>query len=227
MICSVASIFAWTRGLAFRAKLDGNTNLKRFADDLEACCIELIDQDKIMTKVCQDCTRPHNALTLTTGSCTEHTRQEYEARALCLGELFFHLQSQNTADVSIADRRVALRMPRQAQDKGRCVHQVMVMLDSILQLICSLLCCPEVNVQMHYCAFVLSCEASLTAIGAQRGSSKRPCREYFQSRFFSADRRKSKVQHACYLLGSHFFLSFGHTYLIPLTGPTLITPFAD
>ena len=119
MICSVASIFAWTRGLAFRAKLDGNTNLKRFADDLEACCIELIDQDKIMTKVCQDCTRPHNALTVITGSCAEHTRQEYEARALRFGESSRQLQSENIAEVSIADRRVALRMPRQAQDKGR------------------------------------------------------------------------------------------------------------
>lgn len=154
MICSVASIFAWTRGLAFRAKLDGNTNLKRFADDLEACCIELIDQDKIMTKVCQDCTRPHNALTVITGSCAEHTRQEHEARALRPGESCRQLQSENIAEVSIADRRVALRMPRQAQDEGRCVHQVKVMLDSILQLICSLLCSSEAIVQMHHCAFV-------------------------------------------------------------------------
>ncbi|KAL7004617.1 Isocitrate dehydrogenase [NADP], mitochondrial precursor (Oxalosuccinate decarboxylase) [Cystobasidiomycetes sp. EMM_F5] len=47
---SVASIFAWTRGLIFRAKLDGNEKLRKFAEDLEACCIELIDDDGIMTK---------------------------------------------------------------------------------------------------------------------------------------------------------------------------------
>lgn len=46
----VASIFAWTRGLAFRAKLDGNEPLAHFCEDLEAACVEVIDQDGIMTK---------------------------------------------------------------------------------------------------------------------------------------------------------------------------------
>jgi len=46
----VASIFAWTRGLAFRAKLDKNDALKRWCDDLEAACVEVIDVDGIMTK---------------------------------------------------------------------------------------------------------------------------------------------------------------------------------
>ena len=46
----VASIFAWTRGLLFRANLDGNTALKKFCEDLEASCVETIDQDGIMTK---------------------------------------------------------------------------------------------------------------------------------------------------------------------------------
>ncbi|KAI0356831.1 isocitrate dehydrogenase [Trametes cingulata] len=46
----VASIFAWTRGLLHRAKLDGNEELKAFCQDLEAACVEVIDQDGIMTK---------------------------------------------------------------------------------------------------------------------------------------------------------------------------------
>jgi len=46
----VASIFAWTRGLLHRAKLDGNDALKAFCEDLEAACVEVIDEDGIMTK---------------------------------------------------------------------------------------------------------------------------------------------------------------------------------
>src|SRR5258708_4172243 len=46
----VASIFAWTRGLLHRAKLDGNEPLRRFCLDLEAACVEIIDKDGIMTK---------------------------------------------------------------------------------------------------------------------------------------------------------------------------------
>ncbi|KAH9474679.1 Isocitrate dehydrogenase [NADP], mitochondrial [Psilocybe cubensis] len=46
----VASIFAWTRGLLHRAKLDGNDALRNFSLDLEAACVEVIDQDGIMTK---------------------------------------------------------------------------------------------------------------------------------------------------------------------------------
>lgn len=46
----VASIFAWTRGLAFRAKLDGNQPLKEFCDALEAACVEVIDVEGVMTK---------------------------------------------------------------------------------------------------------------------------------------------------------------------------------
>jgi len=45
----IASIFAWTRGLAFRAKLDGNAALKRFCSTLERTCIEAVE-DGIMTK---------------------------------------------------------------------------------------------------------------------------------------------------------------------------------
>ncbi|KAG6830395.1 hypothetical protein H0H87_008282 [Tephrocybe sp. NHM501043] len=46
----VASIFAWTRGLLHRAKLDGNDSLRLWCQDLESACIEVIDKDGIMTK---------------------------------------------------------------------------------------------------------------------------------------------------------------------------------
>uniref|UniRef100_K9LHU6 Isocitrate dehydrogenase [NADP] n=1 Tax=Neocallimastix frontalis TaxID=4757 RepID=K9LHU6_NEOFR len=46
----IASIFAWTRGLAHRAKLDGLDDLKKFCDDVEKACISVIDDDGVMTK---------------------------------------------------------------------------------------------------------------------------------------------------------------------------------
>jgi isocitrate dehydrogenase len=45
----IASIFAWTRGLAFRGKLDKNEELIRFCDILEKVCIETVESGK-MTK---------------------------------------------------------------------------------------------------------------------------------------------------------------------------------
>ncbi|KAL7417234.1 isocitrate dehydrogenase [Mrakia frigida] len=46
----VASIFAWTRGLAFRAKLDSNASLEQFCTSLEAACVQSIGEEGIMTK---------------------------------------------------------------------------------------------------------------------------------------------------------------------------------
>ena len=46
---SIASIFAWTRGLAHRAKLDGNAELARFAETLEKVCVETVEAG-FMTK---------------------------------------------------------------------------------------------------------------------------------------------------------------------------------
>jgi isocitrate dehydrogenase len=46
---SIASIFAWTRGLAHRAKLDGNEALAGFADTLEEVCVETVESG-FMTK---------------------------------------------------------------------------------------------------------------------------------------------------------------------------------
>ncbi len=45
----IASIFAWTRGLAFRGKLDNNQKLIAFANTLEQVCIETVESGK-MTK---------------------------------------------------------------------------------------------------------------------------------------------------------------------------------
>jgi isocitrate dehydrogenase len=45
----IASIFAWTRGLAHRAKLDNNPKLAEFAEKLEKVCIETVESGK-MTK---------------------------------------------------------------------------------------------------------------------------------------------------------------------------------
>jgi isocitrate dehydrogenase len=45
----IASIFAWTRGLAFRGKLDDNQALIDFCNHLEAVCIETVEGG-VMTK---------------------------------------------------------------------------------------------------------------------------------------------------------------------------------
>ncbi len=39
----IASIFAWTRGLAFRGHLDNNPDLIRFAETLERVCVETVE----------------------------------------------------------------------------------------------------------------------------------------------------------------------------------------
>ena len=46
---SIASIFAWTRGLAFRGKLDNNKDLINFCNLLESVCVETVESGK-MTK---------------------------------------------------------------------------------------------------------------------------------------------------------------------------------
>ncbi|KAB0794723.1 hypothetical protein PPYR_11562 [Photinus pyralis] len=53
---SVASIFAWTRGLQHRAKLDDNQKLLRFTQILETVCIETIESG-FMTKDLAMCVR--------------------------------------------------------------------------------------------------------------------------------------------------------------------------
>ncbi len=45
----IASIFAWTRGLAYRGKLDGTPEVEKFAATLEKVCIDTVEGGK-MTK---------------------------------------------------------------------------------------------------------------------------------------------------------------------------------
>ncbi|MBP9080368.1 MAG: isocitrate dehydrogenase (NADP(+)) [Flavobacteriales bacterium] len=55
----IASIFAWTRGLAFRGKLDGNHALVDFAHKLESVCIKTVEAGK-MTKDLAVCIHGNN-----------------------------------------------------------------------------------------------------------------------------------------------------------------------
>ena len=45
----IASIFAWTRGLAARGRMDGTPAVSEFAETLERVCIETVEEGK-MTK---------------------------------------------------------------------------------------------------------------------------------------------------------------------------------
>ncbi len=45
----IASIFAWTRGLAYRGKMDGTPGVTAFADALESVCVRTVESGK-MTK---------------------------------------------------------------------------------------------------------------------------------------------------------------------------------
>jgi len=63
----IASIFAWTRGLAFRGKLDNNQPLIDFSEQLEKVCIDTVESGK-MTKdlalsIYGDKLKPENYLT--------------------------------------------------------------------------------------------------------------------------------------------------------------------
>ncbi|BCR91215.1 NADP-dependent isocitrate dehydrogenase [Aspergillus chevalieri] len=46
----IASIFAWTRGLVQRGKLDNNPELVTFAEELERACVDVVNDEGIMTK---------------------------------------------------------------------------------------------------------------------------------------------------------------------------------
>ncbi|KAI9839394.1 MAG: Isocitrate dehydrogenase [NADP], mitochondrial precursor (Oxalosuccinate decarboxylase) [Thelocarpon superellum] len=46
----IASIFAWTRGLIQRGTLDNTPDVVAFAESLEKACIDVVDDDGIMTK---------------------------------------------------------------------------------------------------------------------------------------------------------------------------------
>lgn len=60
----IASIFAWTRGLTHRAKLDGNDKLSEFSAALEQVCIETIESG-FMTKDLAICIKGMKGVTRT------------------------------------------------------------------------------------------------------------------------------------------------------------------
>jgi len=60
----IASIFAWTRGLSHRAKIDNNPELEKFANNLEKVCITTIESGK-MTKDLAICTKGGDAKKVT------------------------------------------------------------------------------------------------------------------------------------------------------------------
>ncbi|KAL7645768.1 UNVERIFIED_CONTAM: hypothetical protein RMT77_002663 [Armadillidium vulgare] len=80
----IASIFAWTRGLAHRAKLDGNDSLGKFADSLEEVCINTIESG-FMTKDLAICV---------TGSMDSVTRKDYLNTFEFLDKLAENLQKK-------------------------------------------------------------------------------------------------------------------------------------
>lgn len=55
----IASIFAWTRGLYYRGKFDGNEALIKFTEALEKACIETVESGK-MTKDLALCVHGNN-----------------------------------------------------------------------------------------------------------------------------------------------------------------------
>merc|ERR1712227_325900 len=63
----IASIFAWTRGLSHRGKIDNNPALAKYCDNLEAVCIETIESG-FMTKDLAICIK---------GSVSNITRGDY------------------------------------------------------------------------------------------------------------------------------------------------------
>lgn len=64
----IASIFAWTRGLIRRGQLDKTPELVTFAERLEAACVQVVNEEGIMTKdLALACGRKDREAWVTTG----------------------------------------------------------------------------------------------------------------------------------------------------------------
>jgi len=74
----IASIFAWTRGLAHRGKLDGNDELINFSQSLEAVCIDSVESGH-MTKDLAILSGPSNKY-LTTNQFLEVIKSNLEKK---------------------------------------------------------------------------------------------------------------------------------------------------
>ncbi len=56
----IASIFAWSKGLSYRAKFDANSELQKFSEALEQACIDTVESGK-MTKDLAICVHGNDA----------------------------------------------------------------------------------------------------------------------------------------------------------------------
>jgi len=59
----IASIFAWTQGLAHRGKLDGTPEVTKFAETLERTCIETVESGKMTKDLARLISKDHPFLT--------------------------------------------------------------------------------------------------------------------------------------------------------------------
>ena len=74
----IASIFAWTQGLKYRGKFDGNTALIKFAESLEKACVDTVESG-FMTKDLALLIGPDQAF-LTTGAFMDKVAQNLKEK---------------------------------------------------------------------------------------------------------------------------------------------------
>ncbi len=74
----IASIYAWTRGLQFRGKMDGTPDVVRFAENLEKVCVDVVESGR-MTKDLAILIRPDHPF-LTTEAFMDAINEELKRR---------------------------------------------------------------------------------------------------------------------------------------------------
>ena len=74
----IASIYAWTRGLQFRGKMDGTPDVVRFAENLEKVCVDIVESGR-MTKDLAILIRPDHPF-LTTEAFMDAINEELKRR---------------------------------------------------------------------------------------------------------------------------------------------------
>lgn len=76
----IASIFAWTRGLIQRGKLDGTPEVVAFAEAVEKAVVDTVDIDGIMTKdLALACGRKDREAWVTTNEYMESVEKRLKA----------------------------------------------------------------------------------------------------------------------------------------------------
>jgi isocitrate dehydrogenase len=76
----IASIFAWTRGLIRRGQLDGTPSVVTFAQELERACIDVVNEEGIMTKdLALACGRKEREAWVTTKEYMHAVKKRLEA----------------------------------------------------------------------------------------------------------------------------------------------------